>query len=122
MRFIFLSLFLLTGLHFWEGPHLDKKSFLDVNGKQLTAQQISQELAYRLKDHDALSAKGSESREHAQDKYCQDFIVQTLSEEWLRTTTSFSSRRVGRTDQGHSKKLSRRPGLSTSAREEGTTF
>lgn len=83
MKLHFAFLIFLTGCSFGR-PSLGQKVILDVNGKQLTAQQFSQELAYQLKDHDALSAKDPKVVNMLKAKIAQDFIVQTLSEEWAR--------------------------------------
>jgi peptidyl-prolyl cis-trans isomerase C len=81
---IFLSLFIFQAGCTFTKSSLSQKIVLDVNGKQLTAQQFAQELAYRLKDHDALSAKDPKVVNMMKDKIAQEFIVQTLSEEWAR--------------------------------------
>src|SRR5665213_3019658 len=65
-------------------PALSQKVVLDVNGKQLTAQDFAQELAYRLKDQDALSAKDPKGVSMMKAKIAQEFIVQVLSEEWAK--------------------------------------
>jgi parvulin-like peptidyl-prolyl isomerase len=63
---------------------MSHKVVLDVNGKQLTAHGFAQELAYRLKDQDALSAKDPKTVNAMKSKIAQEFIVQTLSEDWAR--------------------------------------
>ncbi len=83
MRALILLTFLFTGCHFSTEP-LGQKTVLDVNGKQLTSQAFAQDLAYRLKDQDALSAKDPKTIERAKAKICEEFIVQTLSEEWAK--------------------------------------
>ena len=83
MRALLLSLLLLSGCS-WSKPGLSQKVVLDVNGKQLTAQAFAQELAYRLKDQDALSAKDPKTVRAAKTKITQEFIVQTLSEDWAK--------------------------------------
>lgn len=83
MRKIAAFLILFAGCSFGR-PSLTQKIVLDVNGKQLTGQQFAQELAYRLKDQDALSAKDPKIVAMVKNKICQDFIVQTLSEEWAK--------------------------------------
>jgi peptidyl-prolyl cis-trans isomerase C len=65
-------------------PALAKKVILDVNGKQLTAEAFSQELAYRLKDQDALSAKDPKTVNRAKQKIVEEFVVQTLTENWAK--------------------------------------
>jgi parvulin-like peptidyl-prolyl isomerase len=57
---------------------------LDVNGKQMTAQQFAQELAFRLKDQDALSAKDPKTLTAVKAKISEDFLVQALSEDWAK--------------------------------------
>lgn len=85
MRIFVLSIFCLGLWGCTAGkPSLGQKVVLDVNGKQLTAQQFSQELAYKLKDHDALSAKDPKTVGMLKNGIIQDFIVQTLSEEWAK--------------------------------------
>jgi parvulin-like peptidyl-prolyl isomerase len=65
-------------------PALSQKIVLDVNGKQMTAQQFAAELAYRLKDQDALSAKDPKMVWRVKNKIGEDFMVQTLTEEWAK--------------------------------------
>ncbi len=65
-------------------PALSQKIVLDVNGKQMTAQRFAAELAYRLKDQDALSAKDPKTVKNAKAKICEEFLVQTLTEEWAK--------------------------------------
>lgn len=68
----------------WNRPPLNQKIVLDVNGHQMTARQFAQELAFRLKDQDALSAKDPKTVANAKAKIAEDFIVQSLCEEWAR--------------------------------------
>src|SRR5687767_11887688 len=65
-------------------PELTKKIVLDVNGRQMTAQEFSQELAFRLKDQDALSAKDPRFLGVVKNKIAEEFTVQTLSEAWAK--------------------------------------
>src|SRR3954465_1484501 len=78
-----LLLFLIAGCSFTK-PGLSQKVVLDVNGKQMTAQAFAQELAYRLKDQDALSAKDPKTVNLTKSRIAQEFIVQTLSEDWAK--------------------------------------
>ncbi len=48
-----------------------KKIVLDVNGRQMSAEAFAQELAFRLKDHDALSAKDPTNALHHQEQNCR---------------------------------------------------
>lgn len=57
---------------------------LDVNGHRMTAQDFSQELAFQLKDQDALSAKDPKLLNRLKVKVAEDFIVQVLTEDWAR--------------------------------------
>ena len=83
MRAAFASLLFLSACSFAHPP-LSKKVVLDVDGHQLTAQQFAQELAFQLKDQDALTAKDPKVVAAAKARICDDFIVQTLSEEWAK--------------------------------------
>src|SRR3954467_7780778 len=83
MRALAPILFLIAGCSFTK-PGLSQKVVLDVNGKQMTAQAFSQELAYRLKDQDALSAKDPKTVNLVKARIAQEFIVQTLSEDWAK--------------------------------------
>jgi parvulin-like peptidyl-prolyl isomerase len=84
MRILLLSsLFILAGCSYGR-PGLAQKVVIDVNGKQMTAQTFAQELAYRLKDQDALSAKDPKTVGMMKAKIAQEFIVQVLSEEWAK--------------------------------------
>jgi peptidyl-prolyl cis-trans isomerase C len=84
MRKLSLVLFLLFTSCSWMRPSLGKKIVLDVDGKQLTGQEFAQELAYRLKDQDALTAKDPKTVALIKAKISEDFVIQALSEEWAR--------------------------------------
>ncbi|MGE3680486.1 MAG: peptidyl-prolyl cis-trans isomerase [Bdellovibrionales bacterium] len=81
LLFAFLSL--LSACEFSKPP-LGNKTILDVNGKQMTARNFAQELAYRLKDHDALSAKDPQIVTVMKAKIVEEFVVQVLSESWAK--------------------------------------
>ena len=83
MRFFLIAFTLLTGCDLAKSP-LTQKVVLDVDGHQMTARQFSQELAYRLKDSDALSAKDPKLVKVIKDKIVEDFLVQTLTDEWAK--------------------------------------
>jgi peptidyl-prolyl cis-trans isomerase C len=68
----------------WNRSPLNQKVVFDVNGKQMKAQEFAQELAFRLKDQDALSAKDPKQVSMVKARICEDFLVQTLSEEWAK--------------------------------------
>lgn len=57
---------------------------MDIDGRQLTAEGFAQELAYRLGEQDALSAKDPKYLAIIKAKIVEDFIVQTISEEWAK--------------------------------------
>ena len=57
---------------------------LDVNGRRMRASEFAQELAYRLKDLDALSAKDPKLLKSTKAKIAEDFVVQTLTEDWAK--------------------------------------
>ncbi len=85
MRFCFLLALLLTlNACDFTRPSLTKKIVLDVNGRQMSAQSFSQELAFRLKDQDALSAKDPKMLAVVKKKIAEEFVVQTLSEGWAK--------------------------------------
>lgn len=65
-------------------PSLTKKVILDVNGKQMSAETFSQELAYRLRDQDALSAKDPKTVTMMKRKIVEEFLVQALTEDWAK--------------------------------------
>jgi parvulin-like peptidyl-prolyl isomerase len=81
---LFPLLFLFLSACNFTAPSLGQKVVLDVNGKQMTAQQFAQELAYRLKDQDALSAKDPKVVAMMKSKIAEEFIVQVLTEEWAK--------------------------------------
>jgi len=86
MRFwlpVLFSFLALGGCDF-NRPGLNKKVVLDVNGRQMTAQDFAQELAFRLKDQDALSAKDPRTLKVVKEKISEEFLVQTLSEGWAK--------------------------------------
>lgn len=85
MRFWLVGFFLtLSACNYFSGPSLSKKVILDVNGRQLLAGDFAQELAYRLKDQDALSAKEPKYVASVKAKIVEDFLVQTLTEDWAK--------------------------------------
>jgi peptidyl-prolyl cis-trans isomerase C len=65
-------------------PGMNKKIVLDVNGRQMTSQDFAQELAFRLKDQDALSAKDPKMLKVVKEKISEEFLVHTLSEAWAK--------------------------------------
>lgn len=79
-------LFLVLSINGCEfgSPGLNKKIVLDVNGRQMSSQEFAQELAFRLKDQDALSAKDPKMLKVVKDKISEEFLVQTLSEAWAK--------------------------------------
>lgn len=85
MRWLLLLLlpFILVSCDFAR-PSLGKKVVLDVNGKQMSAQEFAAELAYRLKDQDALSAKDPKLLAVMKSKIVEEFMVQTLTEAWAK--------------------------------------
>ena len=122
MRSVFSFLILLSGCTFG-APSLSQKVVLDVNGKQLTAQQFAQELAYRLKDQDALSAKDPKVVGMMKSKISQEFLVQTLSEEWAKENgiilkAEELEQQVNAIQKNYPDDLAFRQALA----EEGTTF
>lgn len=85
MRPLLFLLFLpLTGCSFFASSSLKSKILVDVNGHHLSAQEFARELAYRLKDQDALTAKDPKTLTFLKESIVQEFIVQTLSEEWAK--------------------------------------
>lgn len=83
MRLTFASFLFLTACNFTQ-PSLTSKVVLDVDGRQMTAQAFSQELAYRLKDQDALSAKDPKLVTVTKARIAEDFIVQVMTEQWAK--------------------------------------
>jgi peptidyl-prolyl cis-trans isomerase C len=83
MRFLPLVFLTLASCDYFRPP-LSQKVVVDVDGHRLTSQAFSQELAFRLKDQDALSAKDPKLVQVTKAKIVEDFIVQTLTEEWAK--------------------------------------
>lgn len=75
---------ILNGCSYFYAPTLKNKVVVDVDGHQLSAQAFAHEMAFRLRDQDALSAKDPKHLEAVKNKIVEDFIVQTLSEEWSK--------------------------------------
>ncbi|MGE4131393.1 MAG: peptidyl-prolyl cis-trans isomerase [Bdellovibrionales bacterium] len=73
----------LSGCDF-QRPSLKNKILVDVNGKQLRSERFAQELSFRLRDQDALSAKDPKNLALVKKQIVEDFIVQVLSEEWAK--------------------------------------
>jgi peptidyl-prolyl cis-trans isomerase C len=65
-------------------PRLSNKVVLDVNGRKFTAEVFAQELAQRLKDQDSLSAKDPRLLKAIKNKIVEDFIVQSITEDWCK--------------------------------------
>jgi parvulin-like peptidyl-prolyl isomerase len=74
----------LCGCSFFTGSSLKNKVVLDVNGRQMTAAAFAEEMVRRLRDQDALSAKDPKNLKVVKAKIVEDFIVQTLTEEWAQ--------------------------------------
>lgn len=85
-RRIGLSLSVALALAACTGTHtsFNDKPVIDVNGHALSARGFAEELAYRLKDRDALSAKDPKVVHATKAQIGQDFVVQSLSEDWAR--------------------------------------
>src|SRR5688572_5068600 len=83
MHLILLLVPILTSCNFIR-PSMAGKVVLDVNGRQMTAKDFAGELAYRLRDQDALSAKDPKLVSVMKAKIAEEFLVQTLTEAWAR--------------------------------------
>ncbi len=81
---LILCLLLATSACEYSQPSLAQKVVLDVNGRQMTAQMFSQELAYRLSGQDALSAKDPKLLKMIKEKISEEFITQVLTEDWAK--------------------------------------
>lgn len=60
------------------------KVVVDVNGATLTAGQFAEELAFRLRELDALSAKDPVFLQRTKNQIVEEFIVQALSSQWAK--------------------------------------
>lgn len=74
----------LCGCSYFTGSSMKTKVVVDVNGRQMTASAFAEELAYRLRDQDALSAKDPKNLKIVKAKIVEDFVVQMLTEEWAK--------------------------------------
>lgn len=81
MRFLFLSLILASCTY---SPLAAQKVVIDVNGQQLRAGEFAKELAFRLKDQDALSARDIKLIDQVKSRISQEFIVQSLTSQWAQ--------------------------------------
>ncbi len=63
---------------------LANKIVIDVNGQTMTATQFAEELAFRLRELDALSAKDPLQLKRTKNQITEDFIVQSLSSQWAK--------------------------------------
>lgn len=79
-----ILLFFLAIAGCTRSPQLGKKIVVDVNGQSLSAARFSQELAYRLRDLDALEAKDPHRLGEVKNHIVQDFEVQTLATQWAK--------------------------------------
>jgi parvulin-like peptidyl-prolyl isomerase len=82
MRILFLLSFTLASCTY--SPMVSQKVVLDVNGTKMHAGEFAKELAYRLKDQDALSAKDPKFVAQVKSRIEQDFIIQSLSDQWAK--------------------------------------
>lgn len=80
---VVLSALLLSACEF-RRPPMGEKIVVDVNGHRMTAQAFSQELAFRLKDQDALSAKDPKLVTVTKSRIVDDFVVQALTQDWAK--------------------------------------
>lgn len=86
-RFLFILIFIFSFLGCeLRRSSVGKKVVLDVNGRQMLAQDFAKELAFRLKDQDALSAKDPRLVSLMKNKIVEEFTVQTLAEAWAKET------------------------------------
>lgn len=60
------------------------KVVVDVNGTAMTAGQFAEELAFRLRELDALTAKDPKLLDRTKNKIAEDFVVQTLCAQWAK--------------------------------------
>lgn len=81
--FILFSLLSLSACE-RAGLSLGQKIVVDVNGKQMTANMFAQELAYRLRDQDALTARDPKFSGVVKAKIVEDFVTQALTESWAQ--------------------------------------
>ncbi|MBX3020496.1 MAG: peptidyl-prolyl cis-trans isomerase [Bdellovibrionales bacterium] len=84
MRLFLLPAVLILSACNLSKPNMTQKVVVDVDGRQMTAQAFAQELAYRLKDQDALSAKDPKLVQITKARIVEDFIVQTMTESWAK--------------------------------------
>lgn len=82
---LFLCLLVLLGLSGCDfiSNKILTKPIVKVAGTQLSAQEFSQELAYRLKNLDALSAKDPKILSVFKNQIINDFIVSTFVDMWF---------------------------------------
>jgi parvulin-like peptidyl-prolyl isomerase len=76
--FVFLSAFGCTR------ANITNKAVIDVNGQTMTAVQFGEELAFRLRELDALAAKDPVALQRTKNRIVEDFIVQVLSAQWAK--------------------------------------
>lgn len=122
MRLFLLAFLFLSACNFTR-PSLSKKVVMDVNGRQMTAQEFAAELAYRLRDQDALSAKDPKLVAVMKNKISEEFLVQTLTEAWARDNgvvvkAEELEAQIQAVQKGYPDDLSFQQALT----DEGTTF
>src|SRR3989344_3775295 len=81
--FCFLSFLILSSCDFISNKILTKP-IVQVNGRQLTAQEFSKELAIKLKDLDALSAKDPKILSIFKEQIINDFIISSFIDLWFK--------------------------------------
>lgn len=84
LTFLFLSLHILLLGGCTKSSTLSNKVILDINGDRWTAEDFSKELVFRVRDADALMVKNPSYLKQVKDAIVNDFIVQSLSSQWIR--------------------------------------
>lgn len=80
----FAGLFILGGCTF-ERQQVFNKPVVTVNEHSLNTREFAHRLARELRGYDSLSAKDPKQVQRAKDKIIQDFIVQSLSEDYAKS-------------------------------------
>lgn len=78
---IFLTLTLLSCSR---EKNIANKVVLDVNGQTMTASQFAEELAFRLRELDAINAKDPAVLQRTKNQISEDFVVQALCAQWAK--------------------------------------
>ncbi|MCB0361889.1 MAG: peptidyl-prolyl cis-trans isomerase [Bdellovibrionales bacterium] len=83
LRLVALLVFVIASLScINRGAEVSEKPIVKVNSNSLSTKDFAEDLAYRLKQFDALSVKDHKILKRIKQQILEDFIVEALTQEW----------------------------------------